>query len=63
VPGDADFVLPFEHGARCELTAIVRDSGFWPAIEPDAPFEFRIVFLLATDSPFKCGTKLGSSQQ
>ena len=40
VPGDAGFILPFEDGATGQFAAIVRDNGFGPAIEPDAPIEF-----------------------
>ena len=40
VPGDAGFILPFEDGATGQFAAIVRDDGFRPAIEPDAPIEF-----------------------
>jgi hypothetical protein len=41
-PGDGGFVLSFEDGTTDPLTAIVRDDGFRPAIEPDAAIEFPV---------------------
>ena len=39
VPGDASFVRPFRDGARSQLSAVVRDDGFRPAIETDTAIE------------------------